>query len=93
MNKEMKLGVTKNALIVKFIGDVDNLVCEPYKNKLETIINKVEDIKIYLKLNPVFTIKITDIIATNIGCITIPIIEKINNIISKVINTHSIKTL
>jgi stage II sporulation protein AA (anti-sigma F factor antagonist) len=39
MNKEMKLGVTKNTLVVKFIGDVDNLVCEPYKNKLETIIN------------------------------------------------------
>lgn len=40
MNKEMKLGITKNALVVKFIGDVDNLVCEPYKNKLETVINE-----------------------------------------------------
>ena len=26
MNKEMKLGITNNALVVKFIGDVDNLV-------------------------------------------------------------------
>ena len=40
MNKEMKLGITKNALIVKFSGDVDNLVCESYKNKLETIIDE-----------------------------------------------------
>lgn len=40
MNKEMKLGIANNALIVKFIGDVDNLVCESYKNKLETIINE-----------------------------------------------------
>lgn len=41
MNKEMKLGiVNSNTLVVKFIGDVDNLVCETYKNKLETIINE-----------------------------------------------------
>ena len=40
MNKEMKLGTANNALIVKFIGDIDNLVCESYKNKLETIINE-----------------------------------------------------
>ena len=40
MNKEMKLGITKNSLVVKFIGDVDNLVFEPYKNKLETVINE-----------------------------------------------------
>ena len=40
MNKEMKLGVIKDALIVKFIGDVDNLVCSSYKNKLETIISE-----------------------------------------------------
>ena len=40
MNKEMKLGIAKNALVVKFSGDVDNLVCESYKNKLETIINE-----------------------------------------------------
>ena len=40
MNKEMKLGIAKNTLIVKFIGDVDNLVCESYKNKLENIINE-----------------------------------------------------
>ena len=40
MNKEMKLGITNNTLVVKFIGDVDNLVCDTYKNKLETIINE-----------------------------------------------------
>jgi len=40
MNKEMKLGTANNALIVKFIGDVDNLVCESYKNRLESIINE-----------------------------------------------------
>ena len=36
----MKLGVINNALVVKFIGDVDNLVCSPYKTKLETVINE-----------------------------------------------------
>ena len=40
MNKEMKLGITNNALVVKFIGDVDNLVAHSYKSKLETIINE-----------------------------------------------------
>lgn len=40
MNKEMKLGIANEALVVKFIGDVDNLVSENYKNKLETIINE-----------------------------------------------------
>ena len=40
MNKEMKLGIANNALVVKFIGDVDNLVCTSYKNKLETIIDE-----------------------------------------------------
>lgn len=40
MNKEMKLGIANNALVVKFIGDVDNLVSESYKNKLDTIINE-----------------------------------------------------
>ena len=40
MNKDMKLGTANDTLVVKFIGDVDNLVCEPYKNKLETIINE-----------------------------------------------------
>lgn len=40
MNKEIKLKVINNTLIVKFIGDVDNLVCNTYKNKLETIINE-----------------------------------------------------
>lgn len=40
MNKEMKLGIANEALVVKFIGDVDNLVCEPYKNRLETLINE-----------------------------------------------------
>lgn len=40
MNKEMKIGLMNNALVVKFIGDVDNLVCESYKNKLETIIDE-----------------------------------------------------
>ena len=40
MNKDMKLGVIKGALVVKFIGDVDNLVCSVYKNKLETIIEE-----------------------------------------------------
>ena len=40
MNKEMKLGIANNALVVKFIGDVDNLVCEHYKNRLETLISE-----------------------------------------------------
>ena len=40
MNKEMKLGIANDALVVKFIGDVDNLVCEYYKAKLEAIINE-----------------------------------------------------
>jgi stage II sporulation protein AA (anti-sigma F factor antagonist) len=40
MNKEMKLGILSNALVVKFIGDVDNLVCSTYKTKLETIIEE-----------------------------------------------------
>lgn len=41
MNKDMKLGIVNSStLVVKFIGDVDNLVCEPYKNKLETVINE-----------------------------------------------------
>jgi stage II sporulation protein AA (anti-sigma F factor antagonist) len=40
MIKDMKLGVINNALVVKFIGDVDNLVCSPYKTKLETVINE-----------------------------------------------------
>ena len=40
MNKEIKLGTTNDALIVKFIGDVDNIVCPSYKNKLETIIDE-----------------------------------------------------
>ena len=40
MNKEMKLGIVNNSLVVKFIGDVDNLVCESYKNRLESIINE-----------------------------------------------------
>ena len=40
MNKEMKLGIANNTLVVKFSGDVDNLVCESYKSKLETIINE-----------------------------------------------------
>lgn len=40
MNKEMKLGIANNALVVKFIGDVDNLVSESYKNKLDTIITE-----------------------------------------------------
>lgn len=40
MNKEMKLGILNNALIVKFIGDVDSLVCSSYKTKLETVIDE-----------------------------------------------------
>lgn len=40
MNKEMKLGIANNSLVVKFIGDVDNLVSENYKNKLETLIKE-----------------------------------------------------
>ena len=40
MNKEMKLGIANESLVVKFIGDVDNLVTENYKNKLETLINE-----------------------------------------------------
>jgi len=40
MNKEMRLGISNNALVVKFIGDVDNLVCSSYKTKLETVINE-----------------------------------------------------
>lgn len=38
MNKEMKLGIANESLIVKFTGDIDNLVSESYKSKLETII-------------------------------------------------------
>ena len=40
MNKEMKVGITNGALVVKFIGDVDNLVSASYKNKLETLIDE-----------------------------------------------------
>ncbi len=40
MNKEMKLGVIDNTLVIKFIGDVDNLVCTSYKSRLETLINE-----------------------------------------------------
>ena len=41
MKKDMKLGIVNSStLVVKFVGDVDNLVCEPYKNKLETVINE-----------------------------------------------------
>ena len=40
MNKEMKLGMCNNTLVVKFYGDVDNLVCSSYKTKLETVINE-----------------------------------------------------
>ena len=40
MNKEMKLGVANESLVVKFIGDLDNLVSENYKSKLEAIINE-----------------------------------------------------
>lgn len=40
MNKEMKLGTTNDALVVKFIGDVDSVVCPSYKTKLETIIDE-----------------------------------------------------
>ncbi len=53
MNKEMKLGTTNNALVVKFIGDVDNLVCEPYKNKLETIINENKYRKVIMDFSSV----------------------------------------
>lgn len=40
MNKEMKLGILNNALVVKFIGDVDCLVYSLYKTKLETVIEE-----------------------------------------------------
>ncbi len=40
MNKEMKLGITNDALVVKFIGDVDSVVCSSYKNKLEILIDE-----------------------------------------------------
>ena len=41
MNKEMKLGmINNNTLVVKFAGDIDNLVCPSYKNKLETVIEE-----------------------------------------------------
>ena len=40
MNKEMKLGITNNMLVVKFFGDVDTLVCPSYKNRLETLIEE-----------------------------------------------------
>lgn len=40
MNKEMKLGIANDSLIIKFIGDIDNLVSNNYKSKLETIINE-----------------------------------------------------
>lgn len=40
MNKDMKIGMANGALVVKFIGDVDNLVASLYKNKLETLIDE-----------------------------------------------------
>ena len=40
MDKEMKLGILNDALVVKFIGDVDCLVCSLYKTKLETVIEE-----------------------------------------------------
>ena len=53
MNKEMKLGIANNALVVKFSGDVDNLVCESYKNKLETIINENKYKKVIMDFSSV----------------------------------------
>lgn len=53
MNKEMKLGIASNALVVKFIGDVDNLVSEGYKNKLETIINENKYKKVIMDFSSV----------------------------------------
>lgn len=53
MNKEMKLGIANNALVVKFIGDVDNLVSEGYKNKLETIINENKYKKVIMDFSSV----------------------------------------
>ena len=53
MNKEMKLGIAKDTLVVKFIGDVDNLVCETYKNRLETIINENKHKKVIMDFSNV----------------------------------------
>ena len=53
MNKEMKLGIANNTLIVKFSGDVDNLVSETYKNKLETIINENKYKKVIMDFSSV----------------------------------------
>lgn len=53
MNKEMKLGIANNALVVKFIGDVDNLVSESYKSKLETIINENKYKKVIMDFSSV----------------------------------------
>lgn len=53
MSKEMKLGISNNALVVRFIGDVDNLVCESYKNKLETIINENKYKKVIMDFSSV----------------------------------------
>jgi stage II sporulation protein AA (anti-sigma F factor antagonist) len=64
MNKEMKLGIANNALIVKFVGDVDNLVCEPYKNKLETIINENKYKKVIMDFS-----KVTFIDSSGLGLI------------------------
>lgn len=54
MNKEMKLGVSNsNTLVVKFIGDVDNVVCDSYKNKLETVINENKYKKVIMDFSSV----------------------------------------
>ena len=53
MNKEMKLGIIEDALVVKFIGDIDNLVCSSYKTKLETIINENKYKKVIMDFSSV----------------------------------------
>jgi len=53
MNKEMKLGIANDALVVKFSGDVDNLVSESYKNKLETLINENKYKKVIMDFSSV----------------------------------------
>ena len=53
MNKEMKLGTANNTLVVKFSGDIDNLVYETYKNKLETIINENKYKKVIMDFSSV----------------------------------------
>lgn len=53
MDKEMKLGIANDTLVVKFIGDVDNLVSETYKKKLETHIDEKKYKKVIMDFSNV----------------------------------------